>query len=330
MIAARTIADADHMVFETRVEVAGLACEVQTNSAALISTLQDAFLTTPDRKREQDGELPWFSLRVEVKDGEPSLREAARFRGSGHLVFASFGSDVFVLDLLRREITASVRLRTAEDREFWKSTFFPIAVGILGPTMGVAPLHCACVSLDGRGLLIAGASGAGKSTLAAALAEADLDLISDDWTYISGRTVNELRAYGLKVPVKLLPDAVGHFPQLRGQTLRRAMNGEMAFEVDASMLQARYASWTQPSALLFLERLPQPGFAIAVMDRSSAREFFVRSAERLPSTLAEAIWQRSMMIERVTSLPCFLLTYGGPPRAAAQTLRNWYEEVWHE
>jgi hypothetical protein len=330
MITARTIAGAERVVFETRVEMAGLACEVQTNSAALLSTLEGALFTTPGREKRYDCDPPWFSLQVEVTGREESAREAARFRGRGHLVFASFGTNAFVLDLLRREITASVSLRMAGDREFWKSTFFPIAVGILGPSMGVAPLHCACVSLNGRGLLIAGVSGAGKSTLAAALAEAEFDLISDDWTYISGRSVNELRAYGLEVPVKLLPDAVEHFPQLRGQTLRRAMNGEMAFEVDASMLQARYASWSRPTALLFLERLPQPGFAITMVDRCSARVFFERSAERLPGILADTIRQRSMIIGRVTSLPCFLLGYGGPPRAAAQALRNWYEEVWHD
>jgi HPr Serine kinase C-terminal domain len=333
-----TVKYADRLDLETSVELAGLCCELKTNSPALIATVEAAMVPLPNSERRRPGEAPSFSIAIEAREDKPTSRHAGSFRGSGHLVFVSFGNNVFVLDLLRRQITASISSSLTHDREFWKNTLFPIALGVLGPAMGVAPLHCACVSMNGQGMLIAGISGAGKSTLAVALAQSGMELISDDWTYVSrlgiseagiGGTGDNLRAYGLEVPVKLLPDAVEHFPQLRGQMLRRAMNGEMAFEVEPSLLQARCASWCQPSALVFLERRAQPGFTITAMERPSARAFFERSAERLPDILADAIRQRSMTIERVSSLPCFLLAYGGPPLAAAHALRNWHEERFH-
>ena len=58
----------------------------------------------------------------------------------------------------------------------------------MGTTVGVMPLHSACLDHDGRGLLLAGNSGAGKSTLTVALARCGFSLISDDWTYISHDT----------------------------------------------------------------------------------------------------------------------------------------------
>ena len=70
-------------------------------------------------------------------------------------------------------------------KPFWDRILLPIALGVLGPALGVVPVHSACLAIDGAGLLIAGASGAGKSTLSVALAQEGFDFISDDWTYLS-------------------------------------------------------------------------------------------------------------------------------------------------
>src|SRR5438270_9079634 len=154
------------------------------------------------------------------------------FRGMQHLVTAAFGrSNVFVFDILRRTLSASVSATIARDDLFWKEKLIPICLGVLGSAMGLVPVHCACLEWDGDGLLIAGVSGAGKSTLSVALSEDGFNYVSDDWLYISRRGGGVV-AHGTSAPVKLMPDAVGHFQSLQGHSLQRSMNGELAYEVD--------------------------------------------------------------------------------------------------
>lgn len=124
-------------------------------------------------------------------DGPSACLYPPRFRGRHHLVFAIFGAaNVFIFDLLKRELSATVSATTARDAHFWNAVLVPIAMGVMGPSLRVAPLHAACLAApdqgeDQRGILVTGLSGAGKSTLAVALALSGLHLISDDWTYLS-------------------------------------------------------------------------------------------------------------------------------------------------
>jgi hypothetical protein len=213
----------------------------------------------------------------------------AHFRGLRHLVFASFGTqEVFTFDLLRRRVIGAVSLTTASDSSFWNTRLLPIVVGVMGTTVGVVPLHSACLDRDGKGLLIAGLSGAGKSTLSVALAQREFSLVSDDWTYVSkDGNKDGLIASGLSVPVKLLPDAVQHFPELKALTPKESLNGELAFEVD---------------------------------DPTDARAFYERSAELLPEELPEAAATRSEIIRAVTSGKCFRVRSGELPQRTAEAI----------
>ena len=91
--------------------------------------------------------------------------------------------------------------------------FLPIAMGVLGPAVGVVPVHAACLTFDGWEMFIAGDSGAGKSTLSVALAQHGFGYISDDWSYLTLQR-DQLVSHGMSVSAKLLPDAVKYFPAL--------------------------------------------------------------------------------------------------------------------
>ena len=111
-------------------------------------------------------------MRVVVDESTDEAAGEPHFRGLHHVVTASFGrSNMFVFDILRRTLSASVSAAVARDDRFWKEKLIPITLGVLGAAMGLVPVHCACLELDGDGLLIAGVSGAGKSTLSVALSE---------------------------------------------------------------------------------------------------------------------------------------------------------------
>lgn len=90
-----------------------------------------------------------------------------------------------LIDLKSRRAIGRFSPEMARDASYWKRIVFPIWMGIAGPSVGVAILHCACVVKEGQGILLAGNSGSGKSTLAVAMARAGFDFLSDDWTYFS-------------------------------------------------------------------------------------------------------------------------------------------------
>ena len=232
--------------------LAGTVCEVETNYHGLEFTLRD--WTVGGGEADVTGK---FAMQIVVSAGPAPRSEHPHFRGLNHVVVASFGhANVFVFDLLRRRIVARVSERVACDPLFWNERLLPIAVGVFGPTVGVVPVHCACLCLEGEGLLVAGISGAGKSTVSAALVQAGFDYVSDDWTYMA-RGDDELLAHGLSQRIKLLPDAVSHFPLLAGHPLITALNGELAYEVAADRFGGDIVRSCVPLCCIFLERSTQ-------------------------------------------------------------------------
>jgi hypothetical protein len=262
-------------------------------------------------------------MRIAVDESTDEAAGEPHFRGLHHVVTASFGSsNVFVFDVLRRKLSASVSGAVARDYRFWKERVIPIALGILGSAMGLVPVHCACLESEGDGLLIAGASGAGKSTLSVALSAAGFNYVSDDWTYLSQRH-DGLVAYGTSAPVKLLPDAVNHFESLQGHSVQRSMNGELAYEVDiVEAFGAQVERECEPRWLIFLERMQHTGAELTPMSSAETRNYVSSSVERLPKQLFEAAALREQTIKSVASLPCWRFRYGGTPMFAAQQLRE--------
>jgi hypothetical protein len=201
---------------------AGAACNLRTNSAELARVLEGLSISTGKTVRSG------FTMRVVVDESSDENAGEPHFRGLHHVVTASFGrSNMFVFDILRRTLSARVSAAVARDDRFWKEKLIPITLGVLGAAMGLVPVHCACLELDGDGLMIAGVSGAGKSTLSVALSEGGFNYVSDDWTYVS-QSRDGIVAHGTSAPVKLLPDAVEHFQNLHTHSLQTTMNGELA------------------------------------------------------------------------------------------------------
>jgi hypothetical protein len=296
---------------------AGAMCEVRTNSLELVQVLELLSISASASC------LSRFSMRVVVDESTDEVAREPHFRGLHHVVTASFGgSNVFVFDVLRRTLSASVSGTVARDCRFWKERLIPITLGVLGSAMGLVPVHCACLEADGDGLLIAGASGAGKSTLSVALSEAGFNYVSDDWTYLSQRH-DGIVAHGTSAPVKLLPDAVKHFECLREHIVHRSMNGELAYEVDiAEAFGAQVERECEPRWLIFLERMHRVGAELTPMSSAETRSYVSSSVERLPKQLQEAAALRRQTIESVSMLPCWRFRYGGTPQFAAQQLRK--------
>jgi hypothetical protein len=307
--------DESTLHYRCTLQLAGVLCSVRTNCSELTRALEFR------SKDNIPANTRVVSIRVFVQRKTGYRHSRPHFRGLHHLVVASFSEqDVFVFDLSRRIVTATVSEDTASDAAFWNDVLLPIAIGVLGAAVGVLAVHCACLSIDGRGLLIAGPSGAGKSSLSLALARQGFDYLSDDWTYLSAHR-QTLIAHGMGAAVKLLPDAVRHFPQLADYPLQVALNGELAYEMPANHLGTKVEVACTPSCFVFLERSPTEGWSFSSLDPEQARCYVESSVEPLPVELDGISRQRTALIQKITQLPCWAFRYGGPPQIAAEQLR---------
>jgi len=305
----------DFLIAGTR----GLLC---TNSA---DVLQAAAQWRP---HQQLGGLAAFEMEVLVDAAmDHSADHAAFFRGLGHLVFGMLPPRCFVtFDLLRRRVHAVLSLAAARDSFFWNNLLLPVTIGILGTTVGIVPLHCACLDHQSSGLLIAGDSGAGKSTLSAALAECGFAVVSDDWTYISKKGP-ALVAHGLSAPFKLLPDTVRFFDQLRNLVPRTTLNGELAYEIDpAQALGFAVKDISYPRRIFFLERTSKAGCYFVPCRSQYVDDFFERRVERLPNELPEARAFRASILRKLSSCPSWILRTGESPQRTAEAISDFVLE----
>lgn len=315
------VTNANSLRCRSKLSFAGVICEVTTNSRSLSETLSDsADVLSEDFK-------PTFAMEIVVEEDRGILAGPAHFRGMRHVVIATFGvANAFVFDLLRRHVSARITQSTANDRPFWQQKMLPTITGVMGASIGVLPMHAACLACEGSGLLIAGKSGAGKSTLSAALTINGFDYISDDWTYLSRRQ-GRLSAYGTSAPMKLLPDAYRHFDFLSSEPLERSMSGELAYGIDArAILGATVARRCDPRWLVFLERFSGRGSEFVSLRNLDAQAYLESSVERLPAQLVEARATRADIINIVSRLPCWTFRYGGSPQYAAIELRAFVEK----
>jgi hypothetical protein len=308
---------------QTDLLIAGAHCAFATNSEQILASVDR--WRCPSRARSNHT----FEMNVFLDPSLPSNRDVktqTHFRGLHHLVFATIGSyELFVFDLSRKQVAGAVSQGSASEPTFWNSHWLPITVGVMGTTVGVIPLHSACLDLDGKALLIAGVSGAGKSTLSVALARSGFSLVSDDWTYIS-QEADGLTAHGINAPVKLLPDAIRHFPELSGRTPRMWFNGELAFEVEHEELcRNSTVLRSRPHWLFFLERSSESGCDFVPYSAADAQAFFENSAERLPDQVPEASIARSSVIRSIANCRCWRLRTGESPQTTAEAVRKFCE-----
>jgi hypothetical protein len=310
--------------FRTEFPIAGARCLLSTNSARVLR------LAIPWQDGAE-GHTPTQSFEMEIiEQSVPYARDETlpHFRGIRHLVFAMFEPRSFWnFDLLRRRVMGVVSSAAARDQFFWNTQLLPITVGILGTTLDIAPLHCACLDKDGSGLLIAGTSGAGKSTLTAALAKRGFAVVSDDWTYLSSEH-STLIAHGLSAPIKLLPDAVRHFEELHKCTPRKTLNGELAYEIDpVKTFRSSARAISHPRWILFLERTSAPGCRFLPCRPDHVKQFFEKHAEKLPPELPEARAARSGIIYRLSSCESWILHTGADPKQTAEEIDRFLREV---
>jgi hypothetical protein len=301
---------------------AGSVWRVSCSSREILQVMGEAFQPLDPGSSHVDLDV---TFRV-----DPALCEAPPwpqpyFRGLEHIVYAAYGpGSSMLIDLLTPRVIGLFSPAMAEDSSYWRRVLLPVLLGVVGHAISVTPLHCGCLVKNGHGLLLAGASGVGKSTLALRLSLNGFAYLSDDCTYFS-RSGSRLHAWGLPVPMKLLPDCVKHFPQLSAMEAVPSLNGEVAIHLDPETIGVSRSPSCEPRWLVFIERTDKSGIALNQITSEEAASRFISGLETLPPCISGQRDHQLATINAVVDRECWVLRHGVTPAAVADRLQEFCE-----
>jgi len=303
---------------EARFLVAGSVWLITTNSPEILAAARETF-----RPANAVGLPTALTVTCFV---DSTIREEKpwpqpHFRGLDHLVYAAYGpGSSMLIDLRLRRVIGMFSTAMARDLNYWKYVLLPILLGVASASVGITPLHCACLVKDGRGLILGGASGAGKSTLAVSLSLNKFAYLSDDWTYFS-QSDSRVLAWGLPTSVKLLPDTLRFFPQLTNTNLALSLNGELAYEVDpVTVFGVERSLCCEPQWLVFVERSEEDRAVFRSIKSEDAFARFALELETLPPCLSDTRSQQLQTIKTLVGRECWVLKHGLKPPLVAEEL----------
>ena len=231
----------------------GFSVEIMTNEQTVLAAAEESF----GHMREIRQNTP-LVIRIGVSvEGRRNCPPEPTRREYNHLY--SLVADVenqAILDLKTCTAFAWLTKAAVENRLYFRSNFLEKSVYLLLGASFVTDLHAACVSKNGRGILLFGDSGAGKSTLAYGCARAGWTYTSDDTSYLINSS-EPPRVIGHSHRVRFRPSAKALFPELEGQALSPRLEGKPSIEVAVAELPVLQSSTEATvDAIVYLNRQP--------------------------------------------------------------------------
>ena len=181
---------------------------------------------------------------------------------------------------------------------------------LLGASV-VTDLHAACVSKNGKGILLIGDSGAGKSTLAYGCARAGWTYTSDDTSYLINDSIVP-RVIGHAHRVRFRPSAKALFPELEPYGLTPRLEGKPSIEVPISDLPVpKTASEAIVTSIVYLNRHPSAEGGLVRLPNGTATQ---RACRELYSA-GDIRAKHENILQALSGIPTYELQYRGLEQA---------------
>jgi hypothetical protein len=208
-------------------------------------------------------------------------------RGQQHLIsLVADARNQAICDLSAGFAFAWLTEDALRHRSYARYHFLEAVALILISTTHATPIHAACVSRHGRGMLLCGPSGAGKSTLAYACARSGWVFTSDDSTYLRHHA-SELRVVGNSHQLRFRPSAKDLFPELRGRAVTPRAEGKPSIEVPTAELPGIVtADEVLVHNIILLNRVPSAHAELRSLPKETARQYFYQYLQ-LPDKIQE-------------------------------------------
>lgn len=193
------------------------------------------------------------------------------------------------------------------NRDYIRYHFLEAMVYVLLDTCHVVAVHAACLTREGRGVLVVGDSGAGKSSFAYACARRGWIYVSDDSASLPRRKAGRL-VLGNPHTFRFRPSARNLFPELHGHV--KVRNEKPTIEVATEQLSGvKTALECTIDYVVFLNRLDRDPHKVTLAPLSreeSLRRLFQNNTFPPELSIHE---ERLAAIERLLGARVFQLTY---------------------
>lgn len=280
----------------------GYPVSIHTNSTAVLESAQESF----GHQSHVRGDTV-LQIRVGVHSEsftgwppEPTRRQY------NHLYsLVADGNNQALLDLRSCMSFIWVTDAVAHHRSYFRNNFLEKAVYLLLGASVVTDIHAACISRNGKGLLLCGDSGAGKSTMAYACARSGWMYTSDDTSYLINNS-RPPRIVGHAHRVRFRPAAKHLFPELRNYTVTQGLEGKPSIELPITQLPVSSAvAEAVVHAIVYLRRSPSVKTTLVPMPERAATE---RMCQDLYSA-GEIRAQHAARLEILAAIPAWELHY---------------------
>jgi hypothetical protein len=249
---------------------AGVPLELSTNSPEVISAAMQSWSEFPKLL-----DVEPLHIRIGVLESDQAdLPPAPSILGQRGLVSIIGDAKNFgICDVAAGFAFGWMTPVTLADPAFFRYHFLDMMAGIMLTPRNFGIVHSACVSLNGRGLLLCGHSKAGKSTLSFACAQRGWTFISDDAVYTIRKQPGR-RVIGNPMHLRLRPDAASLFPQLENHAVVLRQNGEFGFEIPTGELPGLERAFTcEIDHVVFLNRAKGASAEIGPLPKEFARKW---------------------------------------------------------
>ena len=198
-----------------------------------------------------------------------------------------------------------VKTASVKNRLYFRYNFLEKTVYLLLGSSVVTDLHAACVSKNGKGILLCGDSGAGKSTLSYACARAGWTFTSDDTSYLINDSVVP-HVIGHSHRMRFRPTAKALFPELEGRELTPRLEGKPSLEIPTSELPGLTTdSEARVHSIVYLNRSPSETGVLIRLPQGTATQ---RMCKELYSA-GEIRAKHQKLLEALSDIPTYELLY---------------------
>jgi hypothetical protein len=257
----------------------GFAVEVITNEEAVLAIVARCW-----GGLHQLHTNPMLQVRIIVSEGGSAECPPAPVLRAQHNLL-SVVADAYnhaVCDLTQGLSLVWLNYAALQHPKYLCYHFIETAALVLINTSYAIPIHAACVSRYGHGMLLTADSGVGKSTLSYACARTGWTFISDDGSYLLCNG-DRPRVVGNCRQVRFRPSAKELFPELHGRDLTPRIKGKPSIEIPTSELQLITAEQATIHSIILLNRHPSAVTELVPLPRGIASQHFSAVLNQYPT-----------------------------------------------